>query len=228
MENCRTRSHAKVMPRGGMFATAPATALALAFVLALAGGTPSAAQEGTPDRRMLDGNWVALIDSADGSERAFSFNSGSAVLVFQDAEGVVYARGMMTMESVTVEGAARIRVTLDDFSQIFVGALELEETVAQIFEMAPAGDSFDMWLPGEAARWGRLQRTNCGLELVWRQRDDTPPEGCAFLEVVGVGFDGLTGECTFYQDWYDNWEEIRRLPNGDLTPAACLITVPAG
>ncbi len=201
--------------------------LGAALILLLL-GIPSSAQEGAPDRRMLDGNWVALIDSADGSERAFSFNSGSTVLVFQDAEGVVYARAMMTMENVTVEGAARIRVTLDDFSGIFVGAPELEEAEAQIFEMAPAGDNFDMWLPGEAARWGRLQRTNCGLELVWRQRDDTPPEGCTFLEVVGVGFDGLTGDCKFHQDWHDNWEEIRRTPEGDLAPAACLITVPAG
>lgn len=197
--------------------------LAAAMILPLLGAAPGVAEEAAVDPNMLNGNWVITRDSDDGVRRAFVFSLNSVIVAHQDGDGIAYARGSMVL----TRAGERVRVTLSNFDTMIVGDAPYGESETAIMEVTPAGDGFDMWLPDDPVRYGRMARTNCGLDMVWRQRDDTPPDGCTFLEITGVGFDGLTGECEYHQEWFDDWEAIRLLPDGSPTPAACLVTVPA-
>lgn len=181
------------------------------------------AQEAAIDPNMLNGNWVAVPDADDGAKRAFVFSLNSVVLVYQEGDGVAYARGSVQL----TRSGERVRMTISDVHTMIVGDADFEKSDAEIIEIAPAGEGYDYWKPDDPVRLGRMSRTNCGLEMVWRERDDTPPAGCMFLEIRGVGYDMLAGECAYYDEWAANWEELRRTPEGELTPSACLITVPA-
>lgn len=175
------------------------------------------------DHTMLNGNWEAVMDIEDGGRRAFVFSHSSVDLAFQDAEGILYVFASFVL----TRSGERVRLTIDGYRQNAEGIPELVSTEPQIVDLTPAGDGFDMWKPDDPAHLGRLVRTNCDLTMTWRDRTETPPEGCTFVEIVGVGFDGLTGQCEYHQEWADNWDEIRRMPDGSVAPMACLVTAPA-
>lgn len=195
---------------------------ALTMLVSVSSGAAYAEDTGI-DLNMLNGSWEITPDTGNGTRYALVFSLGGAVLAFQYSDGIAYARADVSL----ARAGERVRVTIRHASSMIVGISDFTQEEDQIFDVAPAGDGFDVWLPDDPVRFGRMARMNCGLDLVWRQRDDTPPDGCLFLEVEGVGFDMLTGDCEYHQEWFDDWETIRRTPDGDLTPAACLITVPA-
>lgn len=192
-------------------------------LLAQAGAGAAIAQEAEIDRNMLNGNWELVLDTDDGARRAFVFSLGGVEMAFQDSIGIAYGRGSVTL----TRAGERVQGSVTGISTMIVGGPKLEAEEAMNFQVVPVGDGFDLWTPGHPERYGRMHRTNCGLEMVFRERSDTPPEGCVFLEIVGVGFDMLTGECEYHEEWAENWDAIRLTPEGEPTPVACLVTVPA-
>ncbi|MDP3958835.1 MAG: hypothetical protein Q8Q26_01925 [Pseudorhodobacter sp.] len=205
-----------------------ATRIALGFILLL-GMVPAAVADQTADQQQalaaLDGTWILHKDSADQVARTLAVWDSSVTILYKFPDGVAYAQGSWYAR---LTEAGRVAVIMRVTDQLITGLPDFEDVVAELEIVLTEPDSGEMWEGGVAARWGTIERSGCGLGMGFRDRTDTPPAGCEWLELKGVGYDGLTGECEWYADWEADWDKSRYDSDGKLHPMACLISVPAG
>lgn len=197
-----------------------AALLALPFVVA--GPGAGRAQDLTVPAA-LDGTWVMTKDQDDGWRRAMRVSGSSVVILWQNAGEVIYGQGTWAAAPIR---DGRIGVVMRGVTTIIPGLEDYEEQVSQMEFILSGPDSGEMWVPEVRARWGTLARSGCTLDMQYRERVETPPDGCYWMELRGVGFSGLEGECVFDQEWGDDWKRVTHGADGRLTPAACLINAP--
>lgn len=194
---------------------------ALGLLLALTGASSASVSETAIP---FDGNWELVKDSSDGVRRALRIQGSSVTFYWDEADEITYAFGSL-MGAVQSDG--RWAATLDMSRTAITDAPEIEPVKTRLILKRTDDQTAEIWTDGSSERWGVMHRTSCTLTMTFRDRKDDPPEGCAWAETIGVGFDGLVGECVWKEDWQENWESVRRDEKGELNPSACLVDVPA-
>ena len=170
------------------------------------------------------GSWLLSSDIDPTSRTAISVTDyGGMTYYDSDAEGAAYAAGDWRVTGQNGE-AITVRMTID---RAIIEDTPWDSRQSVDLEIRPAGpDSAAIWLPGGGRLWGRMTRTRCDLAMVWRQWSDIPPPGCAWVELIGVGYDGLIGDCAYHADWEADWDAISARQQQAEHPGGCLITVP--
>ncbi len=69
-------------------------------------------------------------------------------------------------------------------------------------------DNTEVAVPVDQGSTAVLQRTQCDLSLRYRDILEMPPEGCGWLKIRGVGYDGLSNDCAWSADWEANWDGL--------------------
>jgi hypothetical protein len=172
----------------------------------------------------FDGNWELEKDTPDGVLRALRIEGYSTTFYWDEADEITYAYGSL-MGSAQADGRWAATLVMD--RPAITDTPEFEPIKTKLVFKRTGDGTAEIWTEGVPERWGTMRWTACTLTMTFRDRTDTPPEGCSWAETIGVGFDGLVGECVWKQEWEENWETVRRNEKGELSPSACLIDVPA-
>lgn len=191
--------------------------LAACLLAPAAGGA-----QGLPET--LDGTWLMRRDLPDGVARALRIEGGRVVMLWVESDGFTYAEGAWTT---TASGGGVFDATMQIETSLVPGhPVEPGATHMQLRLSGP--DSGEMRVEDSLARWGTLARSTCDLGVKFRNRASAPPEGCAWLEIRGVGFNGINDACEFNAGWASRWEDFLQGIDGLPMPAGCLFSVPAG
>jgi hypothetical protein len=175
----------------------------------------------------FDGTWLYTKDSSEGVAIAFEIRGSSMIYLSKEGDLVTFARGWWTVNPYANPDAQGIfHVKTEVYESAVVDGPEYEEEAIDVEVRMIGPDRAELSLAGESVRRGVMERIACVPAVHYVDRSDSPPEGCKWSEVRGLGYDGLTGDCRWDEDWADNWEAISRDPEGQPWPAACLISEP--
>jgi hypothetical protein len=167
-----------------------------------------------------DGNWVLMAQDGSTRLRALRISGGSILWLDQDEEGVALVRGWWTPQG-EAEGVSQFFLEIS--SQVIEGAPSFAEISTEILVRPLGPDGAELIVPGDLGFTAVMQRTQCDLSLLYRDIGETPPDGCGWLEIRGVGYDGLSGDCAWSADWEANWDAL----TADAGPMRCVVTAPA-
>ncbi len=167
-----------------------------------------------------DGNWTLSAQNGSARLRALRISGGSIIWLDKDEEGVALVRGWWTPQG-AVDGASQ--VLLEVSSQVIEGAPTFSAISTEILVRPLGPDSAEVVVPGDQGYTATMQRTQCDLSLSYRDIGETPPDGCGWLEIQGVGYDGLSGDCAWSADWEANWDAL----TANAGPMRCVVTAPA-
>lgn len=198
--------------------------LIAAVLLAMTPHIPAARAAG---ERIFDGAWLYTRDSGDGSATAFEISGSSMIYLSGEGELIALARGWWTVDPYANpdgRGVYHVKTEITETAIIDGPAYEPETMNIEVTMTGP--DRGEIRAAGDSVRRGVIQRIACVPAVHYVDRSDPPPEGCEWHEVRGLGFDGLTGDCRWDEDWAENWESISRDPDGQPWPAACLLAEP--
>lgn len=190
------------------------TGIVLCAMISLPQGAP--AQEGLS----WDGNWTLSAREGSARLRALRVSGGSIIWLDKDEEGVALVRGWWTPQG---DGDGASQFLLEVSSQVIEGAPAFTGISTEILVRPIGPDSAEVVVPGEQGFTAIMQRTQCDLSLRYRDIGETPPDGCGWLEIKGVGYDGLSGDCAWSADWEANWDDL----TSNAGPMRCVVTAPA-
>lgn len=172
----------------------------IAALIALALAAPAAASPS-------DGNWVIHADNPAAPVTAIRISSSSLNFVEVLGDGAAIGTGWWT-ESPWQGNTTRVILRIEDAPPENVQLRNL------------GGGRMEIWEADGSKRLATMARTNCSVDLTYRNKSDTPPQGCDWLHIKGWGYSGLDGECIFQDDWQV------MTPEQEKAPMECLITVP--
>jgi hypothetical protein len=138
----------------------------------------------------VEGNWLMQKGHTDGFQRAISIGGSSFRSLIATPDGYAYESGWWT-ENPGPNGKTQVFVTYG------------EEPPDSIYYVMNGADTADIWMTDEPERWGSMLRGNCDLTLQYRDWNDAPHEGCAWIHIKGWGYSGLDGECVYNDEWKD-------------------------
>jgi hypothetical protein len=202
---------------------------ALAILLVNA-GLPQAASLTVDSQNggQFDGTWLYTRDVSDGTTTAIQIAGSSMSYLSKEGQLIVFAAGWWTVNPYAApDENGLFHVTTRIVDTAINGGPVYEEQVMEITVRMDGPNRAEIWAAGETERRGILERAECAIGVSYTDRSASPPEGCKWQEIRGLGFDGLAGECAWYEDWADNWETMSRDADGNPYPAACLLSVPS-
>lgn len=196
---------------------------------ALAGGMllTGAGWGGDSAFRSFDGAWLYTRDVDDGTVTAFEVAGSSMLYLTETGRLVAFARGWWTVDPYANPDANGVfHVKTEVGETVVIDGPGYETEVSEIELRMTGPDTGDLFLAGETTRRGIIKRIACKPVIAYVERTDPPPAGCQWRELQGLGYDGLTGECRWDEDWAINWETISKDPEGMPWPMACLLAEP--
>ncbi|MDZ4119262.1 hypothetical protein [Phaeovulum sp.] len=173
----------------------------------------------------LDGTWLVQQDAPDGMRRALRIAGDRVTLLWVEGDAFTYAEGGWQMRE-TVGGA--MDAAMQIAASLVPGDPDFAAAAVQMLFRMNGPDSGDVLRQGEQGRIGTMERSACDLSLKFRNRASPPPEGCAWLELRGIGFNGIADACEYHAGWAENWAGFLQGLDGYPMPAGCLFSVPAG
>jgi hypothetical protein len=202
--------------------------LGILMSLGTVAAAPSAYAAGDPPgEAVFDGTWLYRKDRDDGISTAIQIQGSSMLYLAKEGNDIAFTRAWWTVNPYANPDDKGVYQVVTRMAEPAIdGAPQYEELTEELHVKMIDRDNGEVWLPGEEARRATLERIECRMAVSYVERSEHPPAGCQWAEVRGLGYDGLTGDCVWNEEWEENWDALSVDSEGNPSSMACLLSEP--
>lgn len=157
---------------------------------------------------VINGRWLVKSDNAAAGLSEIDLYGASFTILHIESAGAGFGDGWWS-ELGERNGRIPVRVTVTD---------NPPDNVEYEFKGPNRVEVYDGQTHAHVAT---MTRTTCDMSMQFLDKATQPPPGCYLFQIKGYGYDGLTGDCEFHDDWVEQTPEMER------APMACLVQGPA-
>jgi len=201
--------------------------LAATISLGAVAAGPAVASGQSPDGPVFDGTWLYRRAEADGVSTAIQIQGSAMLYLEKEGHDYTFTRGWWTVNPyANPDDKGVYHVVTRGGEPAIEGAPQLDAEPQELRIRMIDRDKGEVRFPDEESWSAAIERIECDLAVSYVDRSDPPPRGCQWAEIRGLGYDGLTGECVWKEEWADSWDALDRDSEGNPSQMACLLSEP--